>query len=242
MTPKSVLLLGDDQEPITRILKQRCQQAGMDWVMLSEESPEALTQMSFEVVLQIGVPDALPSVLRFLDLDHETLLLVNGLNMTAHQALVYHPTTLAYGPFPLYRDIPVIELASPPTGNVACWEQGQNFFEALNLTCLPVPDAPGLILGRTVALLVNEATSALMEGVATPADIDTAMKLGTNYPQGPLAWADEAGLDVILSVLEHLYQSYREERYRPMRLLQEKVQSGQLGLKTGQGFYTYQPV
>ena len=89
-------------------------------------------------------------------------------------------------------------------------------------------------------MLVNEAISALMEGVASAEDIDNAMRHGTNYPEGPLAWGDAVGLDVVEAVLNHAYRVYREERYRPMLLLQQKVLAGELGIKTGQGFYTHQ--
>jgi 3-hydroxybutyryl-CoA dehydrogenase len=90
-------------------------------------------------------------------------------------------------------------------------------------------------------MLVNEAASALMEGVASPRDIDTAMTLGTNYPRGPLAWADDIGLDVILNILNHLLDEYADERYAAVLLLRLKVEAGKLGRKTGEGFYSYHP-
>jgi 3-hydroxybutyryl-CoA dehydrogenase len=92
-----------------------------------------------------------------------------------------------------------------------------------------------------LAMLVNEAASALMEGVASPQDIDTAMQLGTNYPRGPLVWADFVGLDVILSILNHLEDEYGDERYCAMPLLRQKVDAGKLGRKAGEGFYSYHP-
>jgi 3-hydroxybutyryl-CoA dehydrogenase len=113
--------------------------------------------------------------------------------------------------------------------------------EELGLKAIEVPETPGLVLGRILAMLVNEATFALMEGVATPADIDTAMQLGTNYPRGPLAWADYVGLDVILAILKHLEEAYGEDRYCPSVLLRQKVDADKLGRKTGEGFYSYHP-
>jgi 3-hydroxybutyryl-CoA dehydrogenase len=96
-------------------------------------------------------------------------------------------------------------------------------------------------LGRVLAMLVNEATSALMEGVASVQDIDTAMQLGTNYPRGPLTWADYVGLDVILAILNHLEDEYGEDRYCAMPLLRQMVDAGKLGRKAGEGFYSYHP-
>ena len=102
-----------------------------------------------------------------------------------------------------------------------------------------IQDTPGLIFPRTLATLVNEAAFALQEGVATATDIDIAMQLGTNYPQGPLAWADLIGVDVVLNILNTLWQTYRDARYRPCLLLQKMVAVGCCGQRTGQGFYAY---
>ena len=78
-----------------------------------------------------------------------------------------------------------------------------------------------------------------MEGVATAEDIDKAMKLGTNYPMGPLAWADLLGLDMVLGVMNGLFAEWGEDRYRPTPLLRRMVAAGYLGRKSGQGFYVY---
>jgi 3-hydroxybutyryl-CoA dehydrogenase len=87
---------------------------------------------------------------------------------------------------------------------------------------------------------VNEAATALAEGVASAADIDTAMRLGTNYPYGPLAWGDRMGLDVVLGVMRGLQAEFGEDRYRPCPLLAHYVQANRLGRKTGRGFFEYE--
>jgi len=84
-----------------------------------------------------------------------------------------------------------------------------------------VEDRMGLVSARVLVMIVNEAAFAFMEGVADPSDIDTAMKLGTNYPHGPLEWADRIGLDLVVGLLQALYDEYGEERYRPCVLLRQ---------------------
>ena len=91
----------------------------------------------------------------------------------------------------------------------------ERFFATLGLHAEHVGDAPGLVLGRIVAQLVNEAHFALGEGVASAADVDAGMQLGLNHPRGPLAWGELWGLDAVLAVLEGLQAEYREERWRP---------------------------
>ncbi|MCA9993795.1 MAG: 3-hydroxybutyryl-CoA dehydrogenase, partial [Anaerolineales bacterium] len=113
------------------------------------------------------------------------------------------------------------------------------FWKGLGCDTVIVADGPGLVRARVVCCLINEATSALMEGVATAEDIDKAMKLGTNYPMGPLAWADLLGLDMVLGVMNGLFAEWGEDRYRPTPLLRRMVAAGYLGRKSGQGFYVY---
>jgi 3-hydroxybutyryl-CoA dehydrogenase len=103
-----------------------------------------------------------------------------------------------------------------------------------------VQPAAGGVLERIVCQVINECAFALGEGVGSAADIDTGMVLGLNYPRGPLAWADEIGLDHVLAVLDGLWEEYREERYRAAPALRRLVRAGQLGRATGEGFFAYQ--
>ncbi|GAA0578591.1 3-hydroxyacyl-CoA dehydrogenase PaaH [Caenispirillum bisanense] len=98
--------------------------------------------------------------------------------------------------------------------------------QALGLEVSVIDDVPGLIVTRTVAMLANEAADAVLQGVAAAADIDTAMTLGVNYPRGPLAWAEGIGLGRVHTILENLFTTYREDRYRPSALLRRKVLGG----------------
>jgi 3-hydroxybutyryl-CoA dehydrogenase len=115
----------------------------------------------------------------------------------------------------------------------------ETFWRGLGLDCVRVADGPGLVRARILCALVNEAAAALADGVASAADIDTAMRLGTNYPRGPLAWGDLVGLDVVLGVMRGLQEEFGEDRYRPSPLLARYVQAGRLGQKTGRGFFDY---
>jgi 3-hydroxybutyryl-CoA dehydrogenase len=99
--------------------------------------------------------------------------------------------------------------------------------------------AAGGVLERIVCQVINECAFALGEGVGSAQDIDTGMVLGLNYPRGPLAWADEIGLDHILAVLDGLSEEYREERYRAAPMLRRLVRDGRLGRDTGAGFFEY---
>ena len=96
------------------------------------------------------------------------------------------------------------------------------------------------MLGRIVCQLVNEACFALAEGVGSAQDIDIAMKLGYNYPRGPLEWADLIELDHVLVLLDALHDERREERYRAAPLLRRMVAEGMLGQSTGEGFFSYE--
>ncbi|MGH2997033.1 MAG: 3-hydroxyacyl-CoA dehydrogenase family protein, partial [Gaiellaceae bacterium] len=102
-----------------------------------------------------------------------------------------------------------------------------------------VGDAPGLILGRIVSQLVNEAAFTLERGIGSAEDIDTAMRLGFNYPRGPLEWGEEIGLDRVLAILDALRGELGEERYRAAPLLRRMVAEGRLGSSTGAGFFSY---
>jgi len=110
---------------------------------------------------------------------------------------------------------------------------------ALGKTPVEVHDYPGFISNRLLMPMINEACYALMEGVAEKEAIDTVMKLGMAHPMGPLTLADLIGLDTCLSIMEVLHDGFGDAKYRPCPLLRNKVMAGELGRKTGRGFYDY---
>ncbi len=109
----------------------------------------------------------------------------------------------------------------------------------LGKTPVEVRDFPGFVSNRVLMPMINEAVTALMEGVADPVAIDTVMKLGMNHPMGPLALADLIGLDTCLNILEVLHRELGDDRYRPSPLLRKYVAAGWLGRKSGRGFHAY---
>jgi len=110
----------------------------------------------------------------------------------------------------------------------------------LNKTSVEVQDFPGFVANRVLMPLINEAIYTVYEGIATPEDVDTVMKLGMNHPMGPLTLADFIGLDTCLYIMEVLHEGFGDSKYRPCPLLRQYVQAGWHGKKAGRGFYTYE--
>jgi 3-hydroxybutyryl-CoA dehydrogenase len=102
-----------------------------------------------------------------------------------------------------------------------------------------VRDTPGFASSRLGVVLGLEAMRMVEQGVASAADIDTAMELGYGHPMGPLRLTDLVGLDVRMHIAEYLHRELRDPKFEPPRILREKVQRGELGKKTGRGFYEW---
>jgi 3-hydroxybutyryl-CoA dehydrogenase len=102
-----------------------------------------------------------------------------------------------------------------------------------------VNEAPGFVVNRILVPMINEAVELVQNGVASPEDIDTAMRLGCNHPMGPLTLGDFIGLDTCLAIMETIYSETGDPKYRPSLLLRKMVRAGKLGFKTGEGFFKH---
>jgi 3-hydroxybutyryl-CoA dehydrogenase len=134
----------------------------------------------------------------------------------------------------------LVELIRGAATSDATFERTRSLAQAMGKTVVTSRDYPGFIVNRILIPMLNEAAYALMEGLGTAEDIDTAMKLGTNQPMGPLQLADFIGLDTVLFIAEVMHRGLGDPKYRPCPLLRQYVDAGWLGKKTGRGFHVYE--
>ena len=141
-----------------------------------------------------------------------------------------------------FNPAPVMKLVEVVKGHLTSQETVETVKELakkLGKTPVECKDSPGFIANRICVPMINEAITALQEGIASKEDIDLAVKLGYNHPMGPLELADLIGLDIILAIMETYYKEFNDPKYRPATLLKQMVRAGLLGRKTGKGFYQY---
>jgi 3-hydroxybutyryl-CoA dehydrogenase len=164
----------------------------------------------------------------------------SSLSVTKLAAGVANPARFVgihfFNPVPIMGLVEVVQglETSAETLATAC-----TYAASVGKTPITVTDSPGFVVNRILFPMINEAAQAFAEGVASAADIDTGMKLGTNWPMGPLALADLVGLDTTKAILETLERELRNAKYRPAAILGELIAAGKLGRKSGAGFYEY---
>ena len=135
--------------------------------------------------------------------------------------------------------IPVVEIVKGLKTDPQTFQNAVAFAELLEKKWITVIEYPGYVTTRIIVPLLNEAMHVLMEGVATAEDIDDAMKLGFGFNVGPLALADQMGLDVVMSWMMNLLGELSDHKYNPCPQLRKLVRAGHLGVKTGKGFFEY---
>ena len=172
----------------------------------------------------------------------KTLLASNtsSISITAIAAQTKRPSSVAGMHF--MNPVPIMKLVEGIRGlqtSDDTFRQVRIVAEKMGKTFVEAKDQPGFAVNRILMPMINEAVTALHEGVARIEDIDTAMTLGTNQPMGPLTLADFIGLDTCLAIMEVLHQGLGDSKYRPSPLLKQYVAAGWLGKKTGRGFYRY---
>ena len=141
-----------------------------------------------------------------------------------------------FNPVPV---MPLVEVVSGLDTDAQVLQKVKEIAGHLGKKPVPVNDSPGFVSNRVLMPMINEAIFAVFEGVAEPRHIDQVMKQGMAHPMGPLRLADFIGLDVCLDILNVLYDSFKDPKYRPCPLLVKMVDAGKLGDKTGEGFFSH---
>lgn len=174
--------------------------------------------------------------------DPETMIVSNtsGLSISEIAAATNRPNKVMgvhfFYPAPVMK---LVELIRGIATDDETYGKVREFALSIGKTVVDAPEYPGFIVNRILVPMQNEAAFMVMEG-CSPEDVDNAMKLGCNFPMGPLELTDFVGVDVMLATMTGLYNGFHDSKYRPCPLLETMVKAGHLGRKSGQGFYRYE--
>ncbi|HEY9514807.1 MAG TPA: 3-hydroxyacyl-CoA dehydrogenase family protein [Gemmatimonadaceae bacterium] len=213
-----------------------------------DTSPNAVAAVSGADVVVEAIPERLDLKQRVLadiepHVDPDTLLASNTSSLSITEIarpLQRRERVLGmhfFNPVPVMR---LLEIVRGEETSDAAVARARDFAAIVGKSPIVVRDSPGFATSRLGVVLGLEAMRMLEQGVASAEDIDRAMELGYNHPMGPLRLTDLVGLDVRLAIAEHLHATLGDDTYRPPALLREKVSRGELGKKSGQGFYSWE--
>ncbi|MED5373412.1 MAG: 3-hydroxybutyryl-CoA dehydrogenase [Myxococcota bacterium] len=231
MVRKEKLTEAEAQSALSRIRTATELSAFGDSQLVIEAATER-TELKFKIFEQLSAATSA-----------DTLLASNtsSISITAIAAHTDRPDKVMGMHF--MNPVPVMKLVELIRGLATAdstWSAVEAAAQRMGKTTVEGRDMPGFIVNRVLMPYINEAVYALYEGIGSVEDIDTAMKLGTNVPMGPLTLADFIGLDTCLAIMEVLHTGMGgDSKYRPCPLLRKYVEAGWLGRKTGRGFYTY---
>jgi 3-hydroxybutyryl-CoA dehydrogenase len=215
---------------LARITTSTDMAAGADADLFVEAAPEAMEikQGLFEKASSLLRPDAI--------IASNT----SSLSVSELAGIVSGPERFVgihfFNPVPMMALVEIVRGVETSDAIIAA---AREFAEKVGKTPITVKDSPGFVVNRILFPMINEAANACHEGVASAEDIDTGMKLGANWPMGPLALADLVGLDTTRAILETLERELGDPKYAPSPALGELVAAGKLGRKSGAGFYDY---
>jgi 3-hydroxybutyryl-CoA dehydrogenase len=242
MTKSSLAIIGKNR--LADELLALAQAKGLEATYLSDATTVASTA-NFVIDSETGAEDKKRAVLQRLDasLPAASVIVSSCLRFSTTQMASWlnKPERLVgFATFYPVKDRRLIELTAGLRTGEPALVQAEQLLTTLGKESVRVKDSPGLTFPRILSLIINEAARSLEEGVASAEEIDVAMRLGVNYPHGPLKWADQIGLDEVLAVLEGLQRETGDDRYRPTPLLKKLVTAGFLGEISGRGFYPYE--
>jgi 3-hydroxybutyryl-CoA dehydrogenase len=241
MAENKVTIIGTNR--LARELADVCQEKGLNAALRAEPADlSAATPLVIETFALAA--EAKKTVLKKLDdfLAPASVIVTSCLGSAVtylSESLKRPERVVGFATFYPLAQRKLVELSTGMRSAASAAQKTEEFFKSLDKETVRVKDAAGLTFPRILSLIINEAARALEEGVASAEEIDIAMRLGVNYPQGPLKWADEIGLDEVLAVLEGLERETGEDRYRPAPLLKQLVSAGFVGEIAGRGFYCY---
>jgi len=229
------------------LAKEKISRADHDAALARIRGVSALEEVKGADVLIEAVPEDLPTKRDlFRDLhalcDEEVVFASNTSSLSITQLASASGRPARFVGMHFFNPVPAMKLVEVVRGletSDATAHAVTGLAERLGKIPIEVRDLPGFVVNRVVMPMINEAATALQQGVASAEAIDECMKLGCNHPMGPLALADLVGLDVVSAILDSLYREFGNPHHKPCLEITKRVQAGWLGVKTGRGFYTY---